>query len=53
MGVGGRVGVSACGYGYRLMVGLLRTGWLSSRVFSVLESGAEGPGSNRSLDAVG
>ena len=27
--------------------------WLSSRVVSVLDSGAEGPGSNRSRDAVG
>ena len=28
-------------------------GWLGSRVVSVLDSGAEGPGSNRSCDAVG
>ena len=28
-------------------------GWLGSRVVSVLDSGAEGPGSNRSRDAVG
>jgi len=28
-------------------------GWLGSRVVSVLDSGAEGPGSNRSGDAVG
>jgi len=28
-------------------------GWLSSRVVSVLDSGAEGPCSNRSRDAVG
>jgi len=27
--------------------------WLCSRVVSVLDSGAEGPGSNRSRDAVG
>ena len=27
---------------------LLRGGWLGSRVVSVLDSGAEGPGSNRS-----
>jgi len=27
--------------------------WLGSRVVSVLDSGAEGPGSNRSRDAVG
>jgi len=27
--------------------------WLGSRVVSVLGSGAEGPGSNRSRDAVG
>ena len=27
--------------------------WLGSRVVSVLDSGAEGPGSNRSSDAVG
>ena len=27
-------------------------GWLGSRVVSVLDSGAEGPGSNRSRDAV-
>jgi len=29
------------------------TGWLGSWVVSVLDSGAEGPGSNRSRDAVG
>jgi len=28
-------------------------GWLGSRVVSVLDSGAKGPGSNRSRDAVG
>ena len=28
-------------------------GWLGSRVVSVLDSCAEGPGSNRSRDAVG
>jgi len=28
-------------------------GWLGSRVVSVLDSGAEGPGSDRSRDAVG
>jgi len=28
-------------------------GWLGSRVVSVLDSGAESPGSNRSRDAVG
>jgi len=28
-------------------------GWLDSRVVSVLDSGAEGAGSNRSRDAVG
>jgi len=28
-------------------------GWLCSRVVSVMDSGAEGPGSNRSRDAVG
>jgi len=28
-------------------------GWLGSRVVSVLDSSAEGPGSNRSRDAVG
>jgi len=28
-------------------------GWLGSRVVSVLDSGAEGPGSNRSRDTVG
>jgi len=27
--------------------------WLGSRVVSMLDSGAEGPGSNRSRDAVG
>ena len=32
---------------------LLTEGWLASRVVSVLDSGAEGPGSNRSRDAVG
>ena len=30
-----------------------RCGWLGSRVVSVLDSCAEGPGSNRSRDAVG
>jgi len=29
------------------------TGWLGSRVVSMLDSGAEGPGLNRSRDAVG
>jgi len=29
------------------------SGWLGRRVVSVLDSGAEGPGSNRSRDAVG
>ena len=28
-------------------------GWFGSRVVGVLDSGAEGPGSNRSRDAVG
>ena len=28
-------------------------GWLGSRVVSMLDSGAESPGSNRSRDAVG
>jgi len=32
---------------------LVRKGWLGSRVVSVLDSGAEGPGSNGSRDAVG
>jgi len=32
---------------------LLKCGWLGGRVVSVLDSGAEGPGSNRSRDAVG
>ena len=31
----------------------LALGWLGSRVVSVLDLGAEGPGSNRSCDAVG
>jgi len=31
----------------------LHTGWLGSRVVSVLDSGAEGPASNRSRYAVG
>jgi len=31
----------------------VKGGWLGSRVVSVLDSGAEGPGSNRSRDAVG
>jgi len=30
-----------------------KLGWLGSQVVSVLDSGAEGPGSNRSRDAVG
>ena len=29
------------------------TGWLGKRVVSMLDGGAEGPGSNRSRDAVG
>ena len=29
-----------------------KLGWLGSQVVSVLDSGAEGPGSNRSRDAV-
>ena len=32
---------------------LVTLGWLGSRVVSVLDSGAKGPGSNRSRDAVG
>ena len=32
---------------------LLVQGWLGSRVVRVLDSGAEGPGFNRSRDAVG
>ena len=30
----------------------LKMGWLGSQVVSVMDSGAEGPGSNRSRDAV-
>ena len=37
----------------RLSWPTLAMGWLGSRVVSVLGSGAEGPGSNRSRDAVG
>ena len=36
-----------------ILVAYLSLGWLGSRVVSVLDSGAEGPGSNRSRDAVG
>ena len=36
-----------------LSVSQLLMGWLGSRVVSVLDSGAEGPCSNRSRDAVG
>ena len=36
---------------YYQVVTLVR--WLGSRVVSVMDSGAEGPGSNRSRDAVG
>jgi len=37
-----------------LVIGVLAgIGWLGSRVVSVLDSGAEGPGSNRSCNAVG
>ena len=36
---------------FQLLTGLYR--WLGSRVVSVLDSDAEGPGSNRSRDAVG
>jgi len=32
---------------------IINHGWLGSRVVSVLDSGAEGPGLNRSGDAVG
>ena len=32
---------------------IMTAGWLGSRMVSVLDSGAEGPGSNRSRDAVG
>jgi len=35
------------------IVSCQRDWWLGSRVVSVLDSGAEGPGSNRSRDAVG
>ena len=38
---------------YKLYLLSRLLGWLSSRVVSVLDSGAEGPGSNRSRDAVG
>ena len=38
---------------YRFPVSKDLDGWLSSRVVSVLDSGAEGPGSSRSRDAVG
>jgi len=31
----------------------INIGWLGSRVVSLLDSGAEGPCSNRSRDAVG
>ena len=36
-----------------LLLAIICLGWLGSRVVSVLDSGAEGPGSNRSLNAVG
>ena len=32
---------------------MVTTEWLGSRVVNVLDSGVEGPGSNRSRDAVG
>ena len=38
---------------YKLLITLKVCGWLGSRVVSVLDSGAEGPGTNRSRDAVG
>jgi len=41
---------SACG---RYLQPYLAGGWLGSRVVSVLDSGAESPGLNRSRDAVG
>ena len=39
--------------GARFTKYLTTIGWLGSRVVSVLDSGAEGPGTNRSRDAVG
>ena len=36
-----------------ILAGYQGYGWLDSRVVSVLDSGAEGAGSNRSRDAVG
>jgi len=36
-----------------VVVVVVVVGWLGSRGVSVLDSGAEGPGSNRSRDAVG
>ena len=42
-------------YRFFYLIGILMptmSWWLGSRVVSVLDSGAEGPGSNRSRDAV-
>jgi len=49
---------TGCGLGHGLKwpnctAVLVGEGWLGGRVVSVLDSGAEGPGSNRSCDAVG
>jgi len=38
---------------FNIIYYLFIIGWLGSRVVSMLDSGAEGPGSNRSRDAVG
>jgi len=39
--------------GAKFLCSQIPPGWLGSRVVSVLDSGAEGPGSNHSRDAVG
>jgi len=39
--------------GSNLVYSWFYSGWLGSGVVSVLDSGAEGPGSNRSRDSVG
>jgi len=45
--------VCAVRYDFLLAFCMMKPGWLGSRVVSVLDSGAEGPGLNRSCDAVG
>jgi len=45
--------VTSSAFDGHFLIGYTSYGWLGSRVVSMLHSGAEGPGSNRSHDAVG